>query len=106
VHVPHYVAQAEYPAAAEVLVQSIARVSGLVLPTAALADAAAETRRLIDDQVGDSDEVQSVVRALEQQYDAFVAGRGGLLPDGRPLPSGDELGAELERFLAEQNKPE
>ncbi len=106
VHVPHYVAQAEYPAAAEVLVQSIARVSGLVLPTDALGRAAADTRRMIDEQVGDSEDVQAVVRALEQQYDAFVAGRGGLLADGSPLPTGDELGAELERFLAERNKPE
>ena len=106
VHVPHYVAQAEYPAAAEALVQSIARVSGLVLPTEALAVAAQETRRLIDEQIGESGDVQAVVRALEEQYDAFVAGRGGLLPDGQPLPTGDELGAELERFLAEQRDRE
>jgi hypothetical protein len=106
VHVPHYVSQAEYPAAAEVLVQSIARVSGLVLPTEALGRSAEETRRLIDEQVADSTDVQAVVSALEQQYDAFVAGRGGLLPDGRPLPTGDELGAELERFLAQQEKPD
>lgn len=104
VHVPHYVAQAEYPAAAEALVQSVARVSGLVLPTDALGRAADETRRLIDEQVVESADVQAVVRALEEQYDAFVAGRGGLLPDGTPLPTGDELGAELERFLAERNR--
>lgn len=105
VHVPHYVAQAEYPAAAEAMVRAVARVSGLSLPADALAAAAAETRRLIDEQVADAAEVQAVVRALEEQYDAFVAGRGGLLPDGRPLPTGDELGAELERFLAEQQRP-
>jgi hypothetical protein len=42
---------------------------------------------------------------LEAQYDAFVANRtdeAGLSGSG-PLPSADELGAELERFLAEQN---
>jgi predicted ATP-grasp superfamily ATP-dependent carboligase len=104
VHVPHYVAQAPYPAAAEALLQSVARMSGLALPTGALATAAAETRRLIDEQVAESAEVQAVVRALEEQYDAFVAGRG--LLDGGALPTGDELGAELERFLAEQPRPE
>lgn len=104
VHVPHYVSQAEYPAAAEVLVQSIARVSGLVLPTDALGRAALDTRRMIDEQVGESDEVRAVVSALEQQYDAFVASRNVLGGEGRPLPTGDELGAELERFLAEQNR--
>jgi hypothetical protein len=43
------------------------------------------------------------VQALEAQYDAFVSGRGAsLLVDDRDLPTADELGAELERFLAEQ----
>ena len=102
VHVPHYVSQAEYPAAAQALVQSITRVSGLVLPTDSLGHAADDTRRMIDDQVTGNDDVQAVVRALEEQYDTFVAGRGAMLPDGRPLPTGDELGAELERFLSEQ----
>ncbi|HVE64798.1 MAG TPA: PAC2 family protein [Mycobacteriales bacterium] len=106
VHVPHYVAQAEYPAAAEMLLQSVSRISGLVLPTAALAEAAVETRRLIDEQVGQSDEVATIVHALEEQYDAFVAGRGrSLLADGSTLPTADEIGAELERFLAEQGRP-
>ncbi|HEU0131378.1 MAG TPA: PAC2 family protein [Mycobacteriales bacterium] len=106
VHVPHYVAQAPYPAAAEVLVQSVARVSGLVLPTDALAAAAAETRRLIDEQVAEAAEVAAVVRALEEQYDTFVSGRRNLLAEGGSLPTGDELGAELERFLAEQPRPD
>lgn len=103
VHVPHYVAQSAYPAAARTLVQSISRVSGLSLPTEALDAAAAETRRLIDEQVAESPEVAAVVHALEEQYDAFVAGRG--LLEGGALPTGDELGAELERFLADQPGP-
>ena len=105
VHVPHYVAQAAYPAAAAALVHAVERVSGLTLPTAALAEAAAETRRMIDEQVAESAEVQAVVHALEEQYDTFVAGRGGLLGDETRLPTGDELGAELERFLADQQRP-
>lgn len=105
VHVPHYVAQAAYPAAAEALLHSVERVSGLAFTTTALTEAAAATRRLIDEQVGESAEVRAVVAALEESYDAFVASRGGLLPDGRPLPTADELGAELERFLAEQRPP-
>ncbi len=44
-----------------------------------------------------------MVKALEEQYDSFVAGRGrSLLAVDAELPSADELGAELERFLAEQ----
>ncbi|HEX8003491.1 MAG TPA: PAC2 family protein [Mycobacteriales bacterium] len=101
VHVPHYVAQAEYPAAAASLVDAIARVSGLSLPADGLLRAAEETRRLLDEQVADNAEVQAVVRALEEQYDSFVTARGGLL-DGQRLPTGEELGAELERFLSER----
>ncbi|MEJ7703068.1 MAG: hypothetical protein WKF47_05175 [Geodermatophilaceae bacterium] len=48
----------------------------------------------------------AIVRALEQQYDAYTAGSRGqaslLTVDRESLPTADELGAELERFLAEQ----
>jgi len=105
VHVPHYVAQAEYPAAAAVLLEQVTRASGLALPLDALEIAAASTREAIDEQVSASPEVASVVEALEQQYDAFVSGRGqSLLVDEASLPTADELGAELERFLAEQSQ--
>ncbi len=102
-HVPHYVAQAEFPAAAAALVREVGAVTGLVLPTKALDEAAAQTRLAIDEQVAQSTDVQAVVAALEEQYDSFVAGRGrSLLAGDTPMPSADELGAELERFLAEQ----
>ncbi|MFN2626518.1 MAG: proteasome assembly chaperone family protein [Mycobacteriales bacterium] len=105
VHVPHYLSQMDYPAAAEVLLQSVSRVSGLVLPTAELATAAAETRRLVDEQIEGNADVAAVVRSLEEQYDAFVASRGDLLVgDATRLPTADELGAELERFLAQQQR--
>ena len=104
-HVPHYVAQAEYPAAAAALVREVAAVTGLVLPTAALDEAAAETRVAIDEQVAQSTDVQAVVTALEEQYDSFVAGRGqSLLAGDAKLPSADELGAELEKFLADRSR--
>ena len=46
-----------------------------------------------------------MVRALEEQYDAFVAGReSSLLAEDRAMPTADELGAELERFLAENSR--
>jgi len=104
-HVPHYVAQAEFPAAAAALVRQLGVSTGLLLPTAALDEAAARTRVDIDEQVSQSAEVQEVVRALEEQYDSFVAGQDrSLLAGDAQMPSADELGAELERFLAEQPK--
>jgi hypothetical protein len=102
VHVPHYVSQAAYPAAAAQLVREVAKAGGLLLPVETLDAAAEETRRAIDEQVQGSPEVAEVVRQLEVQYDAFVSGQGRSLLDESQLPSADELGAELERFLAEQ----
>ncbi len=107
-HVPHYLAQNEYPAAAEVLLTAVSRLSGLALSTAALGEAAEAMRATIDDQVARTDEVAAHVRGLEEQYDVLMRSREGqgLLADGSPLPTADELGAELERFLAEQSRPD
>lgn len=107
VHVPHYLAQAEYPVAAAVLLEQAAQASGLALPTAALHETAETVRTDIDRQIEQSDEATSLVRALEEQYDSYQQGRQRNLLATQPgtLPTADELGAELERFLAEQSKP-
>ena len=103
-HVPHYLAQTTYPAAAELLVSSLSRTTGLVLPTGELHEASELVREEVDKQVADDEQATRLVSSLEQQYDAFVRGRqGNLLADANgPLPTAEELGAELERFLAEQ----
>ena len=109
VHVPHYLAQSEYPAAAERLLVAVSKATGLLLPTEELRVAAELARKEIDQQIGQADEAASVVRSLEEQYDAFVRGQAGqslLAEENGPLPTADELGAELERFLAEQTRPQ
>jgi predicted ATP-grasp superfamily ATP-dependent carboligase len=105
VHVPHYLAQAEYPDAAAALVDSIVALTKLDLSTTALLAAGAETRAAIAEQVEGQPEVAAVVTALEQQYDEFISARerSSLLAADTELPTADELGAELERFLAEEN---
>ncbi|MDF2824006.1 MAG: proteasome protein, partial [Mycobacterium sp.] len=104
VHVPHYLAQTDYPDAAKALLQQVATASSLEIPVTGLDEAAAEIRVKIDEQVEGSPEVAQVVSALERQYDAFVAAQENrsLLARDEELPSGDELGAEFERFLAQQ----
>jgi predicted ATP-grasp superfamily ATP-dependent carboligase len=105
VHVPHYLAQAAYPAAAVTLLESVQRATGLSLPGDALREAAHRTDLEIARQVEGSEEVAEVVQALEQQYDAFAAGGdGSLLADEAEnnMPTAEELGAQFERFLAEQ----
>lgn len=104
VHVPHYLAQSAYPRASVAALHGIERATGLDLRAAALTDAAQEAEREIERQVAGSEEVATVVRALEEQYDAFARsiGRTSLLASSTDLPTADELGAEFERFLAEQ----
>jgi hypothetical protein len=103
VHVPHYLAQAAYPAAAVTLLESVQRATGLTLPTDALREAAHRTDLEIARQVEGSDEVTEVVQALEQQYDAFTEGNSDMLADEpENMPTAEELGAQFERFLAEQ----
>jgi hypothetical protein len=105
VHVPHYLAQAAYPAAAVTLLESVTRATGLSLPDEALREAARRTDEEIGRQVEASEEIAELVQALERQYDAFVdaAGREGLLADeAANMPTAEELGAQFERFLAEQ----
>jgi PAC2 family len=107
VQVPHYLAQAVYPPAALTLLGSVGTATGLDLPDAELREASARTDEAIDQQVAASAEVAELVRTLEQQYDALVEAEGnrhagpGLLGEGESMPTADELAAQFERFLAE-----
>ncbi|MGV0605508.1 proteasome assembly chaperone family protein [Mycolicibacterium sp. XJ1904] len=104
VHVPHYLAQTDYPAAAEALLAEVSRNASLQIPLEALVTSGAEVLTKVNEQVEQSPEVAQVVAALERQYDAYMAAQENrsLLAKDEDLPSGEELGAEFERFLAQQ----
>ncbi len=114
-HIPHYVAQFDYPAAAARMLESVEVVTGLEWDLTAVETAGQAKLVEIASQLEDSAEVQDVVTGLEQQYDAFhrpdTGGTGDLgdgalpLAEERNLPSGEELGAEFERFLAGLDRP-
>lgn len=106
-HVPHYIARSTYPDAALVVLEAITSATGLVLPEVAhnLRTEALRTQNEIERQLAEGDEeLTSVVRGLEQQYDALAGAesRGSLVAEPAELPSADELGEEFERFLAER----
>jgi len=104
VHVPHYLAQSQYPQATIAALRAVERATGLDLRTGELESAATDATLEIERQVSQSDEVRSLVTALEEQYDAFSRNLGStsLLAQATDLPTADELGAEFERFLAQQ----
>ena len=107
VHVPHYLAESDYPGGAELLLASVSRATGLLIPTQRLRDAAEVMVAEVDAQVAQTEEALALVHGLEQQYDAYLRGKAttNLLDNAGPLPTADQLGAELERFLAERTHP-
>jgi predicted ATP-grasp superfamily ATP-dependent carboligase len=93
--VPHYAAAMPYPAAAAALIQALARVTGLRFDTEELTVEAQATRNRLDELVSNSAEHVDLVRQLERQVDSVEG-------DELSRVTGDELAAELERFLREQ----
>lgn len=96
VHVPHYLAQAPFLQAAAEGLRRIVAASGLDLEQSAFDNSAAENLNEINAEMSNSSEVAEVVAALEAQYDEAATNPGA-------LPSADEIGAEFEKFLAEQD---
>ena len=93
--VPHYVSAMPYPAASAALIDGLASVAGLTLDSTGLHAAADVTRSRVDELIDQSTEHKAMVSQLEDNIDAA---EGTPLNLG-PLPSGDEIAAELERYL-------
>ncbi|MDQ6928544.1 MAG: PAC2 family protein [Actinomycetota bacterium] len=98
--VPHYAAPWPYPEASLLLLEGLTQVSGLTVDLTALRDAADSTRQRLDDLIANSAEHTAMVRQLEARADAEA---NDLAPNGwGDLPSGDDLAAEVERFLRDE----
>nr|WP_300053163.1 PAC2 family protein [uncultured Nocardioides sp.] len=103
-HIPHYLAQMEYPQAALVLLEHLEIGGHLTIDLGELREAAEITEAEVDRYLSTHDDVGDVVRGLEQQYDSFreaeAAGSSLLASDGT-LPTGEEIGRDFEAFLAD-----
>lgn len=107
VHVPNYLSQAAYPAAAIAGLDALTKATGLAFPDEELHRAAEQTDAEIARQVAESDEIADVVRTLEERYDLYAETdqpASGLSTDLPDMPTAEELGAQFERFLAEQER--
>jgi len=83
-----------YPQASAALIDGLARISGLTLDAGLLRASADEARQRVDELVTNNPEHSSMIERLETAADQS---EGTSL--GEELPSGDELAAELEKFL-------
>jgi proteasome assembly chaperone (PAC2) family protein len=92
--VPHYVASMPYPQASAALIDGLASIAGLTLDAGSLRASAEEARQRVDDLITNNPDHTTMVAQLEEAADEV---EGVSLSD--ELPSGDELAAELEKFL-------
>ncbi len=94
VQVPHYISNSAYPAAAAALLEGVAATAGLSLDISLLTSQASAQRARLDELVGGNPEHVVMLRQLEEVWDTI---------EPVEIPSGDELVAEVEQFLREQD---
>jgi len=102
-HVPHYLAQLDYPRAAVALLDEVEVAGRLAVDLSALRAVTEAREAEIAGYLAENAEVAAVVQGLEQQYDAFQAAEesgSNLLAADQPLPTGEEIGRQFEQFLA------
>jgi proteasome assembly chaperone (PAC2) family protein len=97
--VPHYISVSPNPKAALALLDRLAALLETRFDTMELGQAAVRFERQVSTAVSSDDDVSSYVRDLERRADA---GEEPL----RDLPTGDELAAELQRFLRDRGDDE
>jgi proteasome assembly chaperone (PAC2) family protein len=94
--VPHYIAAAPNPKASLALVRKLEGLVGVAVDASELEGAAAEYDRQVNLAVQSDPDVQAFVERLEQ-----AAGEAGDEQTG-PLPSGDSIARDLQRFLRQR----
>jgi predicted ATP-grasp superfamily ATP-dependent carboligase len=99
--VPHYAAGTPYPEASAVLLDKLADLTGISIDTDALREAGRKARDQIQALIEASQEHSAMVRQLEQQQDNEL---GLAATEFTHLPTGDEIAAELERFLRGESR--
>jgi hypothetical protein len=88
--VPHYVG-GPYAAASVSLLEHVGRHLGVELPLGALAEDAVSQRSRLDAAVEADEDVRDILQRMESSSD-----------EAQAMPSGDDLAAEIERFLRDQ----
>ncbi len=101
-HTPYYLSQLEYPAASLALLESVEGAAGLSLSLEPLRARALEVQAAVDFQTSGDEQTESIIRELEERDEPEPG--YGLTRDGSEIPTPDELGAEFQRFLADQGR--
>ncbi|MEY2966419.1 MAG: hypothetical protein RLY50_469 [Actinomycetota bacterium] len=97
--VPHYVASMAYPAASAALVEALNREAHLTIDPSPLRREATIQRERLDHLVAANDDHSEMLKKLEAAHDAVAPPIPAL---DQPIPSVDEIAAEVEQFLRDQ----
>jgi proteasome assembly chaperone (PAC2) family protein len=94
--VPHYIAAAPNPKAALALVRKLEGLVGVAVEASELESAAADYERQVNFAVQSDPDVQAFVERLEQAAGSEASDEPG------PLPSGETIARDLQRFLRQR----
>lgn len=94
VGVPHYLMNAQHPKSAAALLQHLQHVLGVPTDHANLVDEIARWQELHDSAVEDDAQALGYINMLERRHDQMTE---------RMMPTGDDLAAELEAFLRDND---
>lgn len=100
--VPHYVAAMSYPAASVALLDALQLITGITIPARDLRREMVLQRERLDQLVEGNDEHREMVARLERIHDDGDVDTVPESSESLELRSGDEIAAEVERFLREQ----
>jgi proteasome assembly chaperone (PAC2) family protein len=98
--VPHYIAAAPNPKAALALVRKLEGLVGVAVDASELETGAADYERQVNLAVQSDPDVQAFVERLEQAAGEETGDEVG------PLPSGDTIARDLQRFLRQRGADE
>ena len=101
--VPHYLSDAEFPAAAVSALESITAATGRIFPTDALREQGRSFLAGIADQVENNEELQRLVGGLEKRHDSYMEDNplaSPLTDEAGEVPSAESIAQELQNFLA------
>jgi riboflavin synthase len=94
--VPHYTSAMAFPQASRSLITAIQTVGEVILPVGVLEEEADDARARLDQIIAGNEEHARMVAALEHEADSTA--------DQEAIPSGDELAAEVEKYLRERGR--
>ena len=100
--VPHYVASMAYPAATAALLEAVAVETGLSIDAVRFHRESGVQRERLDQLVSNNPEHMDMLNKLEVAYDEMHARETPIGVTNMDIPTVDEIAAEVEQFLRDQ----